>query len=394
MRKLKITLLTMFFPYPHRGSSPGVERSVEEIALNLQGLGYNVKIVTTYLNGGKRRDNYKGLEILRINEPQHIIGRLGAFMAFNRVVFGLLLLRPKNFKFIKDSDILVMYNPGLCSPLLSLLNIPLISMFWHFTFPIFFITKWEFKHNKNIITVSNQSKKDLIKYYGTKKEWIKVIPNGINLEKFSPSNNSPSIRKKYGKNIILYSGLMEPRKRVTVLLKSMKYIIKDIPNVNLVLTGYGSKLEDYKDLAKDLDINKNTHFLGFVRDRELVKLYATSDLFVFPSVLEGFGQILVEAMASGTPVICANKPPMSEIVGDGGLTFKPNDPIDLSKKIVYLLCNRAKLDKLSKIALNIAKRYDYKKIAKRYQNYFIEVLKNFNQAKKIDLSNNSRKRTL
>ena len=100
-----------------------------------------------------------------------------------------------------------------------------------------------------------------------------------------------------------------------------------------------------------------------------MKYYASSDIFIFPSVSEGFGQVLLEAMASGTPVICSDKPPMSEIVGDGGLTFEVDDSEDLAQKIIYLLKNREALARLKENALKIAMTYKWSEIAKFYNNY-------------------------
>ena len=78
-------------------------------------------------------------------------------------------------------------------------------------------------------------------------------------------------------------------------------------------------------------------------------------------------------MASGTPIICANKPPMSEIIETGGITFKLNDSMDLSKKIIYLLNNQKELAKLRDNALNVVKKYDWIKISKSYLDYINKV---------------------
>ncbi|MFX1313707.1 MAG: glycosyltransferase family 4 protein, partial [Promethearchaeota archaeon] len=213
--------------------------------------------------------------------------------------------------------------------------------------------------------------------YKIEEKYIKVIPIGVDVSRFNPSKRSKEIREKYGNNILLFSGLMVPRKRVPVLLEAMTYVIKKIPNTQLILTGKGRFLNYYKKLSKSLGIEKNTTFLGFIDDNKLLEYYASSDIFVFPSEKEGFGQVFLEAMASGTPVICADKPPMSEIVGNGGKTFKLNDSIDLSKKIIELLNNREELARLRKNALEIVKNFDWTHITEIYNNYFKKIVNKF-----------------
>ena len=93
-------------------------------------------------------------------------------------------------------------------------------------------------------------------------------------------------------------------------------------------------------------------------------------LFIFTSELEGFGQVLLESMASGTPVVCANKLPMSEIVGNGGVTFKLNNSIDLADKIIDLLENKDKIIKLRKKALERVKtEYNWSPIIRKFIEY-------------------------
>ena len=242
-----------------------------------------------------------------------------------------------------------------------------------FVSSIHFLEKIQFQRVNHIITVSEISKKILIHRYRIDPKKIKVIYNCVNLNKFNPSNRSNEIRNKYGNNILLYSGLMIHRKRIPVLLEAMKNVIKEIPDVHLILTGIGTFLNGWKELSISLGIQNYTSFLGFVGERELFKYYASSDIFVFPSEQEGFGQVLIEAMASGTPVICGNILPMSKIVGNGGLTFELNNPINLSEKIIFLLKNRDELNKLRKNALKIARNYQCSLIADLYINYIKKI---------------------
>ena len=374
---MKITIISTYFPHPRRGSYYGAERYIENLAIYLKKIGNDVKIVTTFWNGGKRHDYFKGIPILRVLDSKTVFGNFGSGFFLEYITFGLNLYRNKNFKFYKDSDIVILKNAIPFTRYFKRKRIPLIYIFFHIKMNPFlhYYERNLFKQHKDIIAISNSSKTNLIDVFGLKGKKIKVIPAGIDEKKFNPSNRSIQIRKKYGNNILLYSGLFITRKKIPVLLRAMTYITKEIPDTHLILTGSGECLNEWKGLSISLGIQKNTVFLGFVEEKELVKYYASSDVFVLPSVSEGFGQVLLEAMASGTPVICADVPPMSEIVGDGGLTFKADDSKDLAQKIIYLLKNREELARLKENALKIAMTYKWSEIAKFYNNYLKNIIK-------------------
>ena len=108
---MKITIISTFFPHPS-GDFYGGERYNENLAINLKKLGNEVKIVTTYWNGDRRYDNYKGIKILRILDTFAINKRFGDRFFLQFISFGLNLFRRKNFKFYKDSDIVILKLPG------------------------------------------------------------------------------------------------------------------------------------------------------------------------------------------------------------------------------------------------------------------------------------------
>jgi len=153
----------------------------------------------------------------------------------------------------------------------------------------------------------------------------------------------------------------------------MRIVLKQIPDAHLILIGKGPLLNRLKKLSHSLGIQKNVTFLGFIKSNELLRYYASVALFVLPSELEGFGQVILEAMASGTPVICANILPMSEIIGHGGKTFILNDSKDLAEKIIDLLENEEKRLRLRNIALELVKKYDYIQISKEYIRYIRDI---------------------
>jgi len=374
---MEITIITPSFPYPKRGTLPGIERYIENLAISLKNLNHNIKIVTTYWNGGDRYDIYKGLPILRVLESKAFLGKIGSIFLLNYFIFGLNIFRKKNYQFFQNSDIIIIAVAIGFTRIFKNKKFHVISSFHHYDTPKTFVDflylpffhyleKRQFKLHQNIIVDSYFSKKEIIRYYRINKNLIKVIPIGIDTNKFHPKNYSKEIREKYGQNILLYVGPFEERKKIPILLEAMVLIIKEIRNVKLLLIGKGTLYNYCKNKVISLNIQDHVSFLGYLNDTDLVKYYASVDLFVFPSELEGFGQVILEAMASGTPVICANRLPMSELIEDGGITFNLNNPKDLSQKIIDLLVNRNGLEDLKKKALSVVEKYKRINIAKKY----------------------------
>lgn len=374
---MKITIISPIFPHPRRGDYFGLERYVENLAVNLKKLGNDVRVITTFWNGGNKYDQYKGVEIFRIRELKALIGEIAVIGFLHYITFGLNLFRKKNYLLYNDSDVIILNIPLPFTSFFKIKNLRTFSVFHHYVptngmyeylyFPVYhYLENKQFNKLKRVITVSGPSKMALMKHYRIEEKDIKVIPNGINGKKFNPSNRSMAIRDKFGNKIVLYAGLIIFRKRIPVLLKAMTYVIKQIPEVHLILTGRGTLLNYCKELSKKYKIHNNVTFLGFIDDKELLKYFASADIFVTPSELEGFGQVILEAMASGTPVICANKPPMADLIGNGGITFELNDPKDLAEKIIKLLTKQEELALLKENALKVVKEYDWLKIAKRY----------------------------
>ncbi|MFW9987563.1 MAG: glycosyltransferase [Candidatus Odinarchaeota archaeon] len=381
-KHLKISVITPAFPYPERGILPGLESFVESFALPLCKLGHKVQIVTTYWNGGNRYGNYDNISILRIYDSKALFGKIGSIFYLNHIIFGLNLLRKKNFNFYRDSDAIILSSAIGFTRFLKLKKLPIISTFLHYdkflshidhlTLPFYHrLEKKQFNHHKRIITISDSSKSDIIKHYGVKEEHIKVYPIGINRNRFNPSKFSKKIREKYGDKILLFVGPMIYRKRIPILLIAMQRVIKVFPDVKLILLGDGPSLEKYIKFGKKLKIDNNLVWRGFFDKPEIY--YGTADIFVFPSELEGFGQVIVEAMACGIPVICADKPPMSEIINGGGVTFKLNDSKDLAEKIIDLLKNKEKLEILKENSLKVVEKYEDLTIAKNYVKFIKRV---------------------
>ncbi|MFX1395060.1 MAG: hypothetical protein ACFFAH_16020, partial [Promethearchaeota archaeon] len=160
---MKVTIISPCFPYPKRGIYYGIERYAENLAINLKKIGIDVKIVTSYWNGGTRHDNFKGIPVLRIFDTKSLFGDLGTRFLLHYRTFGLNLFNWFNYRFYKDSDIIILNTFIPFSKFFKFKGIPVIPVFLHFimNFTIIGMERNVFKEYNNIITISNRSKNSL-----------------------------------------------------------------------------------------------------------------------------------------------------------------------------------------------------------------------------------------
>lgn len=207
----------------------------------------------------------------------------------------------------------------------------------------------EFKDADIFFANSENTKLDLIKYLNIPEEKIKVIPLSCNeIFKKLPQEEiekiKPKIKEKYGlkDNFILYvPGGSDFRKNIKNLIDAFSLLSENIRNnYDLVI---GSKLdkftmEDLKNFSKKKGIN--VMFTGYLSEEELLYLYNLASLFVYPSLYEGFGLPVIEAMRCETPTICSNSSSLKEIGGIKEALFDPNNPKEIAEKITMVLTNQ------------------------------------------------------
>lgn len=200
------------------------------------------------------------------------------------------------------------------------------------------------KNSQRIITVSNSSKKDIEKIFSKNDIPIDVVYNGIDSKfiNFKFDKNVASIvREKYNLNFkyILCLGTIEPRKNIELLIDS--YIeLKEEKNIlfKLVLVGRkGWKYNHIMDKIKFNNLENEIIFTGFVDDLDLPYIYNMAECFILPSIYEGFGIPIVEAMSVKIPVIASNISSISEVVNGCGILFENNNKDDLKNKIMDFL---------------------------------------------------------
>ena len=179
-------------------------------------------------------------------------------------------------------------------------------------------TRWAALVAHRIIAISHATARDLRDYTGIDPARIAIIPHGV-APAFNPSH---AAMQPYGR-FLLTVGTLQPRKNLRRLIEAFLQM-PDTHGTQLVIAGRVGWLDE--SLAAQVHASpagKRIHFIGYVPDEQLYGLLASARAFVFPSLYEGFGMPVLEAMASGTAVVCSNTSALPEVAGDAALLFDP-----------------------------------------------------------------------
>ena len=230
-----------------------------------------------------------------------------------------------------------------------------------------------------IITDSSNTKKDCVKYLDIPKDRIRVIHLAAD-PMYKPFKNKETAIKDLNNNynlnlpFILAVGTLEKRKNIPTLIRAFNQLKKKGIKHKLVLIGgKGWKYNEIFHTIDKLNLKEEVLFMGYVPDEDLVKFYNTADLFVYPSIYEGFGLPPLEAMACGCPVVTSNSSSLPEVVGDAGIMVDPYNSDDLADKIYEILNNRNLRAKLCNKSLKRAKMFNWEKTARETWKVYEEV---------------------
>lgn len=238
----------------------------------------------------------------------------------------------------------------------------------------------EMKEVSKVITVSHNSKKDVIQLFNVPEDKIKTIHSGVE-SIFKPIDDrllQNERLQKYdliAKDFILYVGGLNPRKNVIRLINAYYKLRKSkIIKHRLVIVGGEKQPYLYiEKLVKTLGLENDVILTGYVADEDLPYIYSRADLFVYPSLYEGFGFPPLEAMACGTPVVSSNISSIPEVTGDAAVLVNPNDTNAIAEGISEVLINDDLRQNMIRKGLERAKLFSWKKTAKETLSIFEEV---------------------
>ncbi len=204
----------------------------------------------------------------------------------------------------------------------------------------------------------------------------RIIPNGVDLELFE-ARAKPIERFCDGRPNVLFVGRLEKRKGFNVLLEAFKVVREEVPEARLLVVGAFDD-DDKKPFIEFIRRNRihGVRFIGRVPEDELPRYYYTCDVFCAPSLgYESFGMVLVEAMATGKPVVASAIPGYTEVVKSGaeGILVPPGDPQALARAIVHLLKNPQLRAIMGELGKKKAARYSWRQVASEVVEYYREV---------------------
>ncbi len=358
---MKIAIIIDLFPPKWLA---GTEIATYNLAEHLAKRGHEIHVITSHDKGLPNFDKENGFYIHRLAWPKiRIIGVLSFWL---QIFLKIRTIKPD----IVQAQAINMGIPAYITK--KILKIPYII--WGRGDDVYrpgrFIritTKPILQNANAVLALTEDMRRKLAK--GTDHE-IFVVPNGINLNLFA--ERSLTIVKENGVKKILFVGRLSPVKGVQYLIRAMERVLKEIPEAKLILVGEGKEREMLESLSIQLDINKSVQFVGIVNHEKVHTFMQQADVFVLPSLSEGFPNVLLEAMACGLPVIATRVGGIPDIImeEENGYLIDEKRPDEISEKLLFLSRNKPITWKISKNNKEKVKKYNWDNIVSNLEEIY------------------------
>lgn len=363
---MKITLMVPFFPPKWRG---GVEISTYKIAKHLAQRGHEVSVITSLDKGLPVRSSEQGFFVYRTRYPRiKIIGImifwLGIWLILTRI----------------NPDVVHGQTANMALP--ALLNRKMrgkpyyiwgqgseIYLRWLFKKQYL---KLIFKHASMVIALTEDMRREIREICDRQ---VVVVPNGVDLNQFE-NVSGKDIRRQLeisvGRKVIVFVGRLHPIKGLGYLVRAMKLVKERNKDAVLVMVGGGEEKGRLEKLAADLGLLEDIRFVDSVASEEVPRFLMASDVFVLPSMSEGFPNVILEAMACGLPIVATRVGGLPEIIEDGknGLLVEPGNPEQIAGSILQLLGDDRVREKISENNREKVKNYDWERVIDKLEEIY------------------------
>lgn len=236
--------------------------------------------------------------------------------------------------------------------------------------------KKQFKKASLIFAVSENTRRDVLERYGIEVEKVKTLYPGLCRDvKYQINNNDDEDKLRVKEiyhlpdNFILFLGTLEPRKNIGCIIEAYKS--SDLKEKGYSLIIAGSQGWKHSDILKKINNAEGVGYIGYVDEDDKAALYNLADLFIYPSLYEGFGFPVLEAMACGAPAIASNRSSLPEIAGNAAYLINPYSISELMDGMKRILMDQGLKIILTTRGLERVKKFDWKKTAEE----FLEVIK-------------------
>jgi glycosyltransferase involved in cell wall biosynthesis len=231
----------------------------------------------------------------------------------------------------------------------------------------------------HVLADSEATRRDLETIWSVPAEKITVLYSGVH-ERFQPVTRSGKLaaaRQKYGIGPVPYVfavSTVQPRKNYTMLIRAFRPVAERHPHHLIIAGGKGWLYEDVLAEVARQRLEERVHFIGFVADVDLPALYSDASLFVFPSLYEGFGLPLLEAMACGVPVVSSDASSLPEVAGDAAVLLSPHDQEAWSAALDRLLDDAPERTRLVASGFRQARRFRWQQAAAQLRTLYGQML--------------------
>jgi len=353
---------------PKHPEAGGAEVHITEVGKRLANRGHEITLLAERFEGSKPEEKFFGMKVKRF----------GGKLTLHLYAPYFVKKRSKQYDIIIDD---IAHAVPFWSPKFT--RKPVVAIVHHVhqkvvekelpPFLSFFVKNAEksiCKIYENIVTVSQTTKNDLIKYLGIKEPRIQVIPYGVDHEKYRPGTF------KFEEPTVLWIGRMKKYKNLDHIIEAFEIVRRNISKAKLILVGKGDEEDKTRLLVQKKGLNDNVVFAGWISGTDKVMLLQKAWCVVYASEVEGWGMGILEAAACGTTAVAYDSGALKEAIIDGetGLLAKYGNINELAEKMIKVLGDEKFMRRLSENAFKHSLEFDWDKTAERTEKYLEKFL--------------------
>lgn len=268
----------------------------------------------------------------------------------------------------------VLFNPGFTAPIFAPCRQVTVfhdlqhkrhpEYFRWFDLPFWNFLLWAAAHRSHrLISVSEATRSDLLRYYRVAKQRVAAIPHGVEPAFFQ-------LDRAHGEPYLLCVSTLHPHKNLPRLIRAYGQKRRDF---RLVLAGMrGFHTKSIERLIEEMDLRDSVQITGWIPREELYELYARAQAFVYPSTFEGFGMPVLESLAAGIPTACADIPPLREVAGEAAIFFDPGDEDAIGTAIEQIMTEETLRARLAKVGPERARPFTWRRCAEKTLEVLLE----------------------